>query len=161
MRVSFAESALRCAVFLAVVFTMAACSGRGDPKPGKIQATIAATADVNPNLEGRPSPILLYLFQLKAAGAFEAADFYSLYQTPDSTLGTDLLGKEELLLKPGQVVPLEIQLDPQARYLGFLAAYSDLDHSIWRVGHAAPGPGTTTALSVYVERSALSIAAKD
>jgi type VI secretion system protein VasD len=120
---------------------------------------VAAAEDVNPNLEGRSSPILLYLFQLKAAGAFEAADFFSLYRTPESALGADLLQKDELLLKPGQVVPLDIQLDPEARHLGFLAAYSDLDHSVWRGGYAVPGPDSITVLSVQLGRSALVVSA--
>lgn len=51
----------------------------------RLDITITAAADVNPDDKGRAAPILVRLYELKSEGTFESADYFSL-QTNDKAL---------------------------------------------------------------------------
>jgi type VI secretion system protein VasD len=96
------------------------------------QASIEVSAKVNPDSHRRPSPVLIRLYELKAATAFIQADFVSLYQRDQAELGGDLLGREDYLLQPGERRPLQRKLRTETRFIGALAAYRDIEHARWR-----------------------------
>ena len=113
-----------------VLLTVAACAGA--PKPAQVAGTIEASAKVNPSASKRPSPVLVRVYELKTAAAFNAADFMSLYQRDKAELGADLLGKDEFVLAPGESRTFAKTLDLDTRFLGVLAAYRDVEHAQWR-----------------------------
>ena len=94
--------------------------------------TLDAGDQLNPDLNGRPSPIVVRLFELKHPVAFEHADFFSLYERAKESLAPDLVVSEELELRPGEHVTLRLSVDPGSRYVGVLAAYRDLPETKWR-----------------------------
>ena len=51
------------------------------PPEAKVKAsmTVAANAEVNPDVNGRPSPIVVRVFQLRADAAFAGAEFFPLF----------------------------------------------------------------------------------
>jgi type VI secretion system protein VasD len=102
------------------------------PKPAQVAGTIQASAQVNPSTSKRPSPVLVRVYELKTAAAFNSADFMSLYQRDKAELGADLLGKEEFVLAPGESKTFAKTLSPDTRFLGVLAAYRDVEHAKWR-----------------------------
>jgi type VI secretion system protein VasD len=114
-----------CAAALAV-----ACASA--PKPAQISGNISASADVNPSVSKRPSPLLVRVYELKSATAFNSADFVSLFQRDQTELGADLLAREEIMLRPGESRPLAKTLAPDTRFVGVLAAFRDLERSKWR-----------------------------
>ena len=109
---------------------LTACASK--PVVSQIQLSVLAGADVNPDARNRPSPITVRVYALKSAAAFEAADFFSLYEKDASVLGADVVQREELLLRPGDNKPLEMKLSPDAKSLAVFAAYRDLDRARWR-----------------------------
>jgi type VI secretion system protein VasD len=113
-----------------VLLSVAACAGA--PKPTQVAGTIEASAQVNPSASKRPSPVLVRVYELKTAAAFNAADFMSLYQRDKAELGADLLGKEEFVLAPGESKTFAKTLAADTRFLGVLAAYRDVEHAQWR-----------------------------
>lgn len=137
-----------------LILFLAACGGA--PKRGELKGDVVAGEALNPDPSGRNSPVYFYVYQLKSGGPFESADFYSLYQSPEVALGGDLLGRKEYLVRAGQQIPLSTKLEPETAYLGFLAAFRDLDHSVWRAGRSVP-PGKTTKLGVRLEGINVSI----
>lgn len=98
----------------------------------KLDLTLTASDQLNPDLNGRPSPVVLRMFELKHPVAFENADFFSLYERPRETLSPDLIASEELELRPGETVVLKLDIAGGGRYVGLLAAYRDLPHAQWR-----------------------------
>jgi type VI secretion system protein VasD len=94
--------------------------------------SIEAAGDLNPSISRRPSPLLLRVYELKSATAFNSADFVSLYQRDQAELGADLVAREELMLAPGSRRPLERTLAPETRFIGLLGAFRDLEHATWR-----------------------------
>lgn len=98
----------------------------------KLDLTLTASEEVNPDLHGRASPVVVQLLELKHPVAFEQADFFSLYGHAEQALPKDWVSSEELELRPGEQVVLKLRSEPQSRYVGVVAAYRDLPHVQWR-----------------------------
>lgn len=99
----------------------------------KLNLTLSASEGVNPDLHGRPSPVVVRLLELRHPVAFENADFFSLYSRAEQALPKDWVNSEELELRPGEQLALKLSVEPQSRYVGVLAAYRDLPHVQWRL----------------------------
>lgn len=99
----------------------------------KLDLSIRGSEQLNPDLNGRPSPIVLRLIELKHPVAFESADFFSLYQRPKEALAPDMVTLEEFELRPGEHREMKLSVQEGSRYVGVLAAYRDLPESNWRV----------------------------
>jgi type VI secretion system protein VasD len=89
-------------LFTAAATILIAGCGSAPEKPADVKARISASADVNPNSEGRPSPVHVRIFQLKEDGAFMSADFWSLVDKEQETLGDSLVLRLEEDLAPGE-----------------------------------------------------------
>ena len=98
----------------------------------KLDLTLAAGERLNPDLHGRPSPVVVRLIELRHPVAFEHSDFFSLYERAEQVLPKDWVSSEELALHPGERRLLKLSVAPQSRYVGVLAAYRDLPHVQWR-----------------------------
>ncbi|WP_137806628.1 type VI secretion system lipoprotein TssJ [Pseudomonas sp. G(2018)] len=98
----------------------------------KLNLKLTASDQLNPDLHGRPSPIVVRLLELKHPVAFENADFFSLYERAATSLMPDLVTSEELQLRPGETVELKLSVQGESRFVGILAAYRDLPESRWR-----------------------------
>ena len=118
---------------LGLAVIAASCSSP-PPKPvvTAVSINLVASADANPDARGRASPLTVRVYVLKAPGPFEGADFFSLYDKDQATLGAEMVKREELLLKPGESRKLEFTLEPDAKNIAVLAAYRDLERARWR-----------------------------
>ena len=98
----------------------------------KISAKILASFDINPDVNGRPSPMVIRIYELKTNNTFDSVDFFKFYDDEEATLGEDLLSRQEFELSPG--VGREIIFNPhsQTRYFGVIAAYRNIDQARWR-----------------------------
>lgn len=117
--------------FLIGAAQLAGCAS--GPKPVVAKLTIEAAASVNPDQRGRPSPVALKLFELKSLTSFERADFFALFDRERETLGTELVGRDEMVLRPGDRITQERKLGPDVRFIGVLVGYRDLERSQWRL----------------------------
>lgn len=127
--------AMRCvrpASGLALACCLVACGAPKPPPPTELSGTLTASADVNPSVSHRPSPLLVRIYELKAATAFNKADFISLYQRDQAELGAEMVAREEVILNPGDSRPIDKVAAPETRFVGVFAAYRDLDHAQWR-----------------------------
>ena len=127
------QPARRAALLLGLALLAASCSAPA-PKPvvTPVSINLVASSDANPDARGRASPLTVRVYVLKAPGPFEGADFFSLYDKDQATLGAEMVKREELLLKPGESRKLEFTLEPDAKNIAVLAAYRDLERARWR-----------------------------
>lgn len=87
----------------AALLLLAGCSTLSPySKLTKLDLTLNASDQLNPDLHGRPSPIVVRLIELKNPVAFENADFFSLYERAKESLAPDMVASEELELRPGE-----------------------------------------------------------
>ncbi|WP_237885121.1 type VI secretion system lipoprotein TssJ [Pseudomonas sp. PGPR40] len=118
---------------LIVLVLLAGCSSLSPYSTAtKLNLKLTASDQLNPDLNGRPSPIVVRLFELKHPVAFENADFFSLYERARESLAPDLVASEELELRPGETIELKLNVEEGSRYVGVLAAYRDLPETKWR-----------------------------
>jgi type VI secretion system protein VasD len=144
-------------LFIAVVLLgLTGCFGSS---PSVVKATMNADAQLNPDTAGRPSPVVVRLFELKSSTAFDSADFFSIYQREQATLGPDLVAREELTLLPGQTLKFERTLQEGTAHIGLVAAFRDIEHARWRAGTAVRR-NKKTKITVRLEASSISISAK-
>jgi type VI secretion system protein VasD len=125
----------------AVLLMLVACKSTGDSqsKPAiQLELTIVAADSVNPDVQRRAAPIVMRLYELKNTVAFEAADYFTLYDSEKATLGGDLLKRDEYILRPGEKQHIARKADLATTALGVVASYRDLPGSVWRAVYAMP-----------------------
>lgn len=98
----------------------------------RLDITITAEAGVNPDDKGRAAPILVRVYELKSEGTFESADYFSLYNSDKALIGSDLLVRDEFILRPGEVKTLRRKSHPDLAAIGVVAGYRDLAQADWR-----------------------------
>lgn len=138
-RIAAVESARRArvrvlrGVMLATLVALAGCSSAPPPpKPTSVKANLQASATVNPDVRKRASPLVMRVYELKSSAAFDAADFVSLYERDQATLGAEMVGREEFTMRPGESHPWEKTLGPDVRFIGVMAAYRDIERARWK-----------------------------
>ena len=119
-------------VSLLLSLSLSGCSLMQSSPTTRIDLHLTGSDRLNPDLHGRPSPIVLRLYELKNPVAFEHAEFFSLYQQPQETLALDLIAHEELELRPGEQQELNLTTSG-GHHLAVLAAYRNLPEADWRV----------------------------
>jgi type VI secretion system protein VasD len=117
----------------------------GDAKV-KAAMTLSASDDTNPDSNGRPSPVVVRVYQLKTDAAFTAAEFFSLFDDEQKVLGAELISRDEFLLAPAERKTIDVALSGQTRYVGAIAAFRDIRNSQWRVLVPTPRNGLTIAV---------------
>ena len=100
--------------------------------PRTVQLHLVVSDQVNPDLNGRPSPIVIRIYELKSPGKFEEGDFYKLFENYDSHLGPELIASEEFHFKPGDVNIIKRTLSDETRYIAVSAAFRDINQAVWK-----------------------------
>ena len=119
------------------VAVMAACKSN-PPKPNNSKLTLQAAADVNPDANNRPSPVIVRVYQLKGGDKFTTADYFELSDDAAKALGPDLIKIEEYTLKPGESTVVGLSVAGDAKVVGVVAAFRNFREAQWRMVVAAP-----------------------
>jgi type VI secretion system protein VasD len=125
-------------IFAWLVLFCLGCAGEPPAPPPPAPPTLLSLElnskqNVNPDVSGKGAPVLLRIYELKDQTNFNGADFFALFDKEKAVLGGDLLRKQEFLLKPGETKTLQIEPGAETRYIGFFAAFRQLDNAQWRV----------------------------
>lgn len=125
---------------LGLCVSVSACSSWAPPakEPIGLRLQVKAADDVNPDEQGRAAPIMVRIYELKSATAFEQADFFSLQNASKKTLGEDVLATDEYILRPGEKQDMTRKSNPATTAIGVLAGYRDLGKSVWRAVYKLP-----------------------
>jgi type VI secretion system protein VasD len=102
------------------------------PPPTVVELTLNSATSINPDADGKASPVVLRIYELREQSGFNGADFFAIFDKEQATLGADLVRKQELVIKPGENKTLRIEPAADTRILGFFAAFRKLDNAGWR-----------------------------
>jgi type VI secretion system protein VasD len=128
----------------------------GSASPPLLQGTIKVDQAANPDLNGRASPVVVRVYELRSPAAFSGADFFSLFEKESETLAGDLVGREEYSLRPAETQPYRRQLQPDTKFIGVVAAFRDLEHSRWRQVAPVPAERQST-IAIGIEARAVTV----
>lgn len=102
------------------------------PKPTLIAVSLRADVALNPDARGRPSPLVVRIYELKSPVAFERADFVSLFERDQATLGAEFVAREEFVMRPGESRQWDKPAGADTRVIAAVAAFRDLERARWR-----------------------------
>lgn len=120
-------------VLLGLVAVLGGCAIANSVADPETTLRIEPAINVNPDAKGRPSPLVIRLFELDSRHAFRTADFFKLYDEPEQTLGADLVASGDIVVRPGRVYKHAMSLNRETRYIGVLAAFRDIRNAQWRL----------------------------
>ncbi|WP_434613468.1 type VI secretion system lipoprotein TssJ [Azospirillum sp. B2RO_4] len=121
------------AAALVAALALAACSSAPKPPPPTtIRLTVVGAKVLNPDPSGRPSPVMLRLYQLGPSDAFANADFFQVMDQDKATLGPTLLDRQELAVQPDGKQTVTIQPKPDVKTLAIAAAFRAYEEAGWR-----------------------------
>lgn len=133
---------------VSALLLLAGCSTRAP----HATTTVESVNFLNPNIYHQASPVVVTVYQLKSPTAFEQANFFTLSNNAQATLGADLLDKRDIEIRPKQKQNLRIELSPQTNYIGVVAAFRNPDTSQWRqVKPVKPGKNTKLQISLSTQ----------
>jgi len=149
---------------MAAGMLLAACAKAPvvEPPPPPVSVVVEAVAgsDVNPDLDGRASPVNVRVLELSDATAFGKAEFFPLWDQEAQVLGPALVARHELTLAPGGHAEIPFKLDPKVRSIAVVVAYRDFRSATWKASVAIPGdaaPGSTIRLAVEIGSEAVAL----
>ncbi|RYU47373.1 type VI secretion system lipoprotein TssJ [Aliivibrio finisterrensis] len=116
-------------ITLITLLFLSACSST--PDPTYVALTLNASSDLNPDHVDRPSPLVIKVIEISSVTSFENAEFFDLYNNAKSTLGSDFIAEEELILRPGDQKTVKLKLDVKGQYLAVIGAYQNIDDANW------------------------------
>lgn len=134
---------LRCVLklsLLCVILTLISCASSSSSKR-YLEVTLIAEGDLNPDINHRPSPIAITIYQLAGSQIFAKADYISLSENSQLILGRDLIASHELILHPGQTIMIEYPIAKHEQAFGVVAHYRVIDKSKWQVIYEYPSAG--------------------
>ncbi|WP_459615753.1 type VI secretion system lipoprotein TssJ [Bordetella sp. 2513F-2] len=134
---------------VAAAAILAGCSSTASRRPVPYAIELHADPAVNPDANGRPSPIQVTVYELSSPSTFESRDFFTLQGDAQAALGKELLNTEQIILRPGQTYKVSQPGNVEARVVGIVAAYRDLESSRWRLVIPLPEPQNTNIYKVW------------
>ncbi len=139
----------------AAVLVLGGCAD-SKPSPTVIDLSISAALDINPNAQGRASPVVLRVYHLASPNAFEEADFFQLFEQDAAILGPDMIAREEIIVTPGASQKTSQEVRPEVRYLGVIVAYRETETSVWRA-QGDVVPEEINSYNVQIDALAVSV----
>ncbi|CAA0084123.1 Uncharacterised protein [BD1-7 clade bacterium] len=101
-----------------------ACSSA--PKQYMLTINIHAAKNINPNLQGKPSPLEIRVYELSDDLAFTQNTFITLFESDQEALKDTLLLKRVFIgVEPGSKRTHKLPLAAKTHYLGILGGFAD------------------------------------
>ncbi len=146
--------------FILLTLLVLGCSSSAekpvDTEPLAIATKISVSAMVNPDINNRPSPIVVRFYELQSLGKYTESDFSELFGNYESVLGSELISSEQYHLNPGDNRILKENLAAGTQFIAVVAAYRDLNQAIWRDAVVIPSD-KTTQLFIFVDKLGISV----
>jgi type VI secretion system protein VasD len=148
----------RCSIALSMLLVLSSCASHNSNERVPTRTQLSASQDVNPDINGRPSPVVLRIYQLRGDAEFAKADFSGLFLREKEALGGSLIDVEEFALHPGESLETRLPLSGEARFIAAAAGLRDIGNAQWRT--LQPRPSRSRQIEVKVDRGMLILSIK-
>ena len=136
-------------IFPLLAVGLVACSSA--PKkvdPISVELAFSASVGLNPDLNGRASPVQISVLKLRKSAAFLTADYFTLADADNNALDGEILSRESFVIEPGESVRKAIRLESGETAIGVLVGFRDMEHSVWRASIDLSPPARKSWLRV-------------
>lgn len=131
------------------VWALASCASTSSKLASPYVIEVQAADMVNVTEDGRAAPVQVTIYELGSRQAFDHADFFGVFERPREVLAQDLLHMEQFVLQPGQSKVIERPGGLEAKWVGVVVAFRDIDNASWREAVALPEPISTNIYKVW------------
>lgn len=148
------------ALLLLTITIMTAGACRSTRLPTEQSIPLVVEVSGANDLNGGGNAAFVHVFQLTDNAGFRTTQAESFWQAPEQVLGDALRGANQVQLFPGANERLDLELNPDARFVGVAANLRDPDRDRWRaVLPASEVQGRI--LRVVVDANSLSVQVQD
>jgi len=124
---------LRAVAAVCLMSVLAACGAEPEAEPDTfVSIAFFAASDLNPDIDSRPSPAVVRVFELTSADAFRTVTYFDLRDDAEESLGATFLSEQELILNPGLSQERRFGVSNDARAIGVAVDYQDIENAVWR-----------------------------
>ncbi len=123
-----------------------------------LRLSIQAERSLNTDRQQGSASLALRVYVLRDGQLIQRASFDSLYDNDEATLGSALLLRESVHLRPGETRELVLALGDEARFIAVVAAYRELDRAQWRAVLAVPAQDTVPAARLSAQARQVQLA---
>lgn len=107
--------------------------GYPEDLPSRVDLTMLAEPDVNPNESLAPTPIAFQVIEMRDSSMLMAGDFDQLLSDLEDSLGQNYIDHDDYSLVPGQFRFIEpFEIDSDTRFIGIIAFYAYPNLSQWK-----------------------------
>lgn len=122
---------VRCSLLILLSALVFGCAKQKTTDPTVVRVTVVASPDVNPDVNGRASPVVVRAYELKSGGQFSSASFIELYEKDKEVLSSDCQNREVLQLMPNGSLSFDREIKNDTSHIAFFAVYRDWQHARW------------------------------
>ncbi len=111
------------------------------PVPVSVALKVRLAADGNPDPSGRPSPLVVRVYELRGDDVFRTLELEDLEGHDREKLAADLVARDEWTLHPGEEHEFRWSGTPEARRIGVIAWLRSYRTVPWQVTIPVDPPG--------------------
>jgi len=104
-----------------------------------VRLNLSASSDLNSNNHNEPLPVIVRVYQLSDVKSFRNATFDQLWKADELILGSALVDKQELTIKPDAKLDYEFVQADGAEYIAMFALFRNVEKNRWRWLHKLDG----------------------
>lgn len=115
-----------------VLFVIAFTTGCAK-NPTHLELVIKTTEDLNKDVDGRSSPLMLTFYELESAEKFSKFDYWTLLEKSGDNLKDDLVSQSKHIILTEQKQNYKISFADKTKYLGIVANFRVIDNDyVWK-----------------------------
>ena len=118
---------------------------------------ITASADINPDIAGRPSSVIVRIYQLTNKVNFENSSYDALFESNHNALGTEYITLDEYLIDPDSRKEIELKISENAKFIGVVVGYRSTDMVTWRTVKVVPEDSFWKSSGIEIKIDKLSV----
>ncbi len=93
-----------------------------------VTVNMKAADDINTFDDDIPRPLIIRLYQLKESGAFENAEFVSIYESDSSVLAGSLIDSKVMPpVIPGETRSFTLEVQQETKFIAVFAEFADYE----------------------------------
>lgn len=123
----------RTMLIVLAAITLVACGSKPvTEKTNSFKYAVTASQNINPDINGQPSSVVVRVYQLKNRVNFGNARYEDLFTPNKNTLGAEFIAVNEYLVDPGFNSQLDIDVSTATKFIGIAVGYRSIDTVNWR-----------------------------